>query len=363
MKQDQPNGKREGPKPRKPWWHFAFLGLSAVGSLAALTGLIVALVGMFGSSAAPPPSPSPTAHEPADVGPFDLSGMPRSLGRYFHPAAVMIDNLEASQPQAGLQRAAVVYEALVEGSATRFLAVIEQDELDRIGPVRSARPYFLAWAAEFGALYVHAGGSPEALAQLRNGELHDLNALLAGSRYFWRDTARRSPHNLYTKDDLLTFAIRDEGLEGGAAVEPLWAFDDTPPSGELANEVTVEFASSVSRHASYAYDSKMKTYTRSTAGQPHNDELTGKPITVRNVVIEVIPAIQAVGEKGRLTLEVTGSGPAVIVRDGVAIRGEWRKPELGSKTVFVDAAGEPIPLGPGNTWIEVLPAGYSFTYR
>ncbi|HSD12679.1 MAG TPA: DUF3048 domain-containing protein, partial [Patescibacteria group bacterium] len=112
--------------------------------------------------------------------------------------AATIDNLSVARPQAGLTKASLVFEAPVEGGITRFLAVFPDDvTADRIGPVRSARPYFLDWASEFDAVYAHVGGSPEALEKIVAYDMRDLNEFFAG-KYFWRDENRDAPHNAYT---------------------------------------------------------------------------------------------------------------------------------------------------------------------
>ena len=114
------------------------------------------------------------------------------------PVAVVIDNDVLARPQAGLARASLVYEAPVEGGMTRYLAIFPADiDLEVIGPVRSARPYFVVWAEELRALFVHCGGSPEALARLKADTVYDLNEFY-NNAYFWREESdnRSAPHNV-----------------------------------------------------------------------------------------------------------------------------------------------------------------------
>jgi hypothetical protein len=129
--------------------------------------------------------------------------------------SVMIDNFYETRPQAGLSAAAVVYEALVEGGATRFLAVFSQANVpEKIGPIRSARLYFLDWANQYGGIFLHAGGSPQALASLdtQNYQFGDVDEISYQGIYFYRDSQGVSPHNLFTNPDLISQAVAEYAM-------------------------------------------------------------------------------------------------------------------------------------------------------
>ncbi|OGY81672.1 MAG: hypothetical protein A3F54_01255 [Candidatus Kerfeldbacteria bacterium RIFCSPHIGHO2_12_FULL_48_17] len=282
-----------------------------------------------------------------------------------YPVAVMIENLSPVRPQAGLGQAQVVYESLVEGGITRFMAIYDLSEkIDEIGPVRSARPYYLEWVSEYDALYAHAGGSPEALQAISGFNIHDLNQIGGAQGYYWRSDSVPAPHNLFTSTELLTRAINDNKL---ADVEPTytpWTFTDDPEDNKkstdkevqatAASNISIDF-SSPSYKVEYAYDATTKEYLRSNGGVPHTDKNTEQQIRAKTVVVVSIPPVTDVGEKGRITLSIHGGGPVRIARFGEVITGTWKKADRTARTEFFDARGEKIDLGRGNIWVEIVP--------
>ncbi len=303
---------------------------------------------------------------PPKVVPRALDGVmvKRELAN-IQPVGVMIENLSSVRPQASLSKASVVYEALVEGLTTRFLLIYDQKELpEKIGPVRSARPYYLEWLSEYDALYVHAGGSPEALQAISGFSLKDLNALYQGP-YFWRDTTKAAPHNLYTSEELLTRALSNFGFLDDSPDFETWKFKDDFPKNERTSEekfVKVKF-SGYSTEAEYRYDREQNNYLRFNSGVPHNDSNTNEQIRAKNVIIVVIPPIVSFGEKGRLTLDVHGEGKAILALDGTVIEGIWKKAGREDRTKFYDSNGKEIKLNRGATWIHILPETMGFEYN
>ncbi|MFH1598339.1 MAG: DUF3048 domain-containing protein [Patescibacteria group bacterium] len=277
-----------------------------------------------------------------------------------YPFAVMIENLPSVRPQSGLQGASIVYEALVEGLATRFMAVFDTDGLDEIGPVRSARPYYTQWVSEYDALYAHCGGSPEALTNVRNWELNSINQIGGDWPYYWRDSSKYAPHNLYTSSELITKAMRDKELADREPSYETWIFkDDAALDNRPTEEKSIKIAfSGLSWEVEYKYDQEQNNYVRYNSGLEHKDTQTNEAIRVKNVVVQVIPEIVAFGELGRLTLEIEGEGEAKICRDGSCLVGTWRKSGRTNRTVFYDADGREIEFNVGNTWISVAPMGY-----
>ncbi len=292
-----------------------------------------------------------------------LDGIPVEKGHTANPqpVAIMIENLPVTRPQSGLSGASIVYEALVEGGATRFLAVYAGAgplSLSKIGPVRSARSYYLEWASEFGPLYGHAGGSPEALRAILDFHMKDFNGIGREARYFWRDRGLSAPHNLFTSNEFITRALHDMDLTNGRPNFRSWFFKDEvplaqrPASGQF---VRIDF-SGLAFQAEWRYDQATNAYLRLNAGQIHIDTLTGEQLRAKNVIVQVIPPVLAVGEKGRLTLDVHGSGRAFIFRDGQQFTGIWKKADRLERTLFSDESGNEIQLNRGNTWVEVVPS-------
>lgn len=277
------------------------------------------------------------------------------------PVAVMIENLVSSRPPSGLVDANVVYEALAEGGITRFMAIYASGyEIDKIGPVRSARPYYLDWAKEYGALYAHIGGSQQALSDIRTYEIFDLNQFF-NAQYFWRDNERERPHNLYTSSQNLSLALRD--LDAPAAGEyEGWTFKaDAEPSSLPTGEKSIEIDfSSFNYKVNYTFDRTKNHYLRNMAGEPHLDT-DGRQIVAKNVVVQYVQTSLADGE-GRLAMKAVGEGEAVIFRDGEAIEGTWKKESKESRTQYLDSAGEPIELNAGTIWIEIVPSDRNIIY-
>ena len=152
----------------------------------------------------------------------------------------MIENMVTSRPQSGLDRANLVYEALAEGGITRFLAVFASgEEIEKIGPVRSARTYYLDWAKELSAAYIHVGGSPEALRLIPQYDILDLNQFY-NSPNFWRAKERAAPHNLYTSSELLARAVVSKKWGPTGSFES-WELKNKEKPSEKTKKVTVYF--------------------------------------------------------------------------------------------------------------------------
>jgi hypothetical protein len=281
------------------------------------------------------------------------------------PVGVMIENLPSVRPQSGLSKAQVVYEALVEGFSTRFLVIFDPKELpDKIGPVRSARPYYLEWISEYNGLYAHAGGSPEALGAIQGLGIRDLDALRKGG-YFWRDNTQSAPHNLYTSKELISYAIRDLGFEGEQADFELGIYSGDPEMTDRptdAKKVIVRF-SGYNYEVEYQYDRETDEYLRFNAGVEHRDQNTDQQIRAKNVIVVEIPPVVSIGEKGRLTFDIQGEGRALVARHGEVIEGAWKKPDRTTQTKYYDSNGEEIDLGRGNTWIHIIPSTQEYTYE
>ncbi|MBU2235463.1 DUF3048 domain-containing protein [Patescibacteria group bacterium] len=281
------------------------------------------------------------------------------------PVGIMIENLPSVRPQSGLSKAQIVYEALVEGFSTRFLVIFDPNELpDRIGPVRSARPYYLEWISEYDGLYVHAGGSPEALAAVDGLGLKDLNALHKG-QYFWRDSSLSAPHNLFTSKELLGYAVRDLGFEDSVAEFDLGIYSSDPDLAdrpEDAKKVIIRFSGN-NYEVEYQYDRDSDEYLRFNGGVEHKDSNNDQQIRAKNVIVVEIPPVVSIGEKGRLTFDISGEGRALVARHGEIIEGTWEKPDRTSKTRYYDLNGEEIDLGRGSTWVHIIPETQEYTYE
>jgi hypothetical protein len=313
----------------------------------------------------PTPSPSPTPVLVPD--PLDGVLVPESqAGR--HPIAVMVDDLAPARPQSGFSSASVVWQAPAEGGIPRYMMVFSHGTPTSVGPVRSARQYFVAWAAEWNALYVHAGGSPQALATLRQqggGQLvYNADQFRYGP-YFKRVTTRFSPHNLYTDGTHLRQLAKVAGATAPVTA-PIWQFGPDAPleARPVGGRLEVAYPANDVR---YAYDRTTNTYLRTVTGEgAQRDAATGARVAPKNVVIMRMsfgPLNDGEPQKHRLEAQVVGSGRAWIATNGRTILGTWRKKDLSSPTLFFDRAGNEVTLTVGQTFVQVVPLGWGVVVK
>lgn len=352
------------PLSHHHWSRWTYLTLGAI-VIVTLVMLLVTFVHFARKSSTTPlpETKTPVSAAPTEFAP-DLTGGNRFSHGHFYPVAIMIDNAAPARPQSSLQAASIVYEALVEGGITRFMAVFDQGDVKEIGPVRSARQYYLEWLAEYEAAYAHAGGSPEALANIRRDRVHDINGIGSASTAFFRDTARPAPHNLYTSGLAMFLSTRANKLKYSDLTFTPWTFGTTLPAGAAAKNVTFYFTGRTkSTEVSYTFDVARQQWLRSQAGKAHQDRLTNATIGVTNLVIQRISSKITAGEKGRLTMTVTGTGKAQLFQKGQVLNLTWSKASSEGRTMFTLPDGSPATFLPGNTWVEVLPDDRTLTVQ
>jgi len=269
-----------------------------------------------------------------------------------HIRAVMIENHVEARPVSGLSDASIVYEAPVEGNITRFMALFLDDaSVDQIGPVRSARPYYLDWLSEYdGALYAHVGGSPEALEALKNYKIFDLNEFYRGW-FFWRSQTRYAPHNTYTSSNLLDKAWEQYGDNIETLIDP-WLFENnfTTSTQEClencVNSLEITY-SSPNYKPTWKYVKEENLYKRTEKG--NSVTFSADTLIVQRVQSKVIDGV------GRLNIETVGGGDVLIFQNGKVIEGMWKKPQRTERTRFFDTENKEIALHPGTIWITIVP--------
>jgi len=274
--------------------------------------------------------------------------------------AVMIDNHPDARPQFGLDKASVVYEAEVEGSYTRFMAIFaEKSNIEKIGPVRSARPYFIDWAEELKATYVHCGGSAQALTKIIDEKVDDLNEFYNG-QYFWRSTDKTAPHNILTSSKNL-----DEYLEKRGDINnsiDLWQFKNDKKTEEITiknPEITINF-SDYNFKVKWVYNKDTNDYSR-YYGESKFLTADKNPVTAKNIIIQTVPA-KVIDKELRLSMETTGTGKAIICQDGECQDGLWKKDDKNSRTKFYYSADNEVKFNAGPSWIEVVRPEISINY-
>lgn len=273
-----------------------------------------------------------------------------------YPIAVMVENHVDARPQSGLSKADIVYEALVEGGISRFMAIYVDGKAEAIGPVRSARHYFVYIADEFNAAYVNIGWSPQAYNALQATGLANLDEI-RGDPGFWRSRARYAPHNAYTSTELLRPNLKQQKPGSLASFQ----FRDVvqPPQGQEAREITIVYAPDY--FVKYFYDEASKLYLRSMDGVPHKDADTGDRVSPRNVVVQFVRS-WVIDEVGRLDMAQVGEGKTLYFRDGVVTEGTWRKASYNDITHWYDSQGKPMEFPTGKTWVQVVPPGNKVAY-
>jgi len=277
------------------------------------------------------------------------------------PLAVMINNSTSARPQSGLDKADVVYEFLAEGGITRLLAIYLQNDVEEVGPVRSARPYFVVKALEFDALYAHCGGSTDALEDIQRYGVADLDEFKIGTKAFWRTSDRVAPHNLYTSTDKLWSYANTKELDTPVNLQgfKFLAKDEENALGQTAEKIFIKY-SSKNYNVTYEYNIDNNTYLRFNGPAAHVDKVSGKQLEASNILIQYAPTLAH--DNSRLEIDLMGEGKALLFNNGKVHKGSWKKNSLREQTVFLDETGNEVKLVPGQTWIQVVPTTSEVTY-
>jgi len=315
----------------------------------------------------------------------------RQIWEQRRPLTVMVENHEESRPQSGLSKADVVYEAVAEGGITRFLAVFycgAAAEEVTIGPVRSARTYFMDFASEYGdyPLYTHVGGAnipgpANALGRIGDygwlAKGNDLNQFSLGFPVFWRDYERighpvATEHTMYSTTEKLWEVAQKRGLtnvddEGNKwdATFSQWQFKEEAKLDERGEVARVEF-SFWENNPEYAvrweYQKDNNNYLRFNNGQSLKDLNNDSQLQAKTVIIQLMKEKGPIDEVKHILYTTLGSGQALIFQDGQVIEGTWIKAKRQSRTKFTDSSGKEISLNRGPIWIEIVPVGGEVKY-
>ncbi len=314
------------------------------------------------------PTPTPTPEPTPVLVPAPLTGLLVSeAAAQRHPIAVMVDDHRDARPQSGFNAAAQVWQAPAEGGIPRYMLVFQDARPASVGPIRSARQYFIEWAAEWTAMYAHVGGSPEAMATLRSSGAGQLVYNADGFRFegtdMWRVTERAAPHNVYTDADHLGSMAAKVGAVDGP-IEPIWAFGDAAPAFDRPTGTTITIHYPYET-ITYRYQAATNTYARfiDGAATPQVDAADGLPVSPTNVVILRMrfgKLNDGHPEKKRLEAEDVGSGEAIISTNGRVISGTWEKAAADAPTLLFGPDGLPITLTAGQTWVQVIALSYAY---
>lgn len=314
----------------------------------------------------------------------------KSLWEKRRPLGIMVENHTEARPQSGLSLADIVYEVVAEGGITRFLAIYYCQDADYVGPVRSARIYFMKLLQEYGEfpLYAHVGGAntpgpADALGEIRDLgwiNYNDLNQFSVPFPNYWRDYERlpnrATEHTVYTSTKKLwQYAatkrgltnVDEDGNEWNKNFIP-WQFKDDEKNNNrgLLTNITFTFWDNNASDYSvkWQYDKVINSFKRFNGGAPHLDKNTGRQIEAKNIVIvfaDELPANDGY-EGGHLLYDIVGKGKGVVFQDGKAIDVNWEKDKETERMTFRDKNGEEISFVRGQIWIEILPTGNKVNY-
>jgi hypothetical protein len=317
------------------------------------------------------------------------------------PLGIMIENHKEARPQSGLSSADVVYEAVAEGGITRFLTIFYCQDATMVGPVRSARIYFIRLLQEYGSnpLYAHVGGAncdsttgsgcangapADALGTISKlgwSLYNDLNQFGVPFPFYWRDYERlpnvATEHTVYTSTSKLwDYAKTKRKLtnidEDGLAWDKnftKWQFQDDASQDKrgTTNKISFGFwANSLASdfNVTWNYDKVNNSYKRVNGGAPHLDKNTGKQLETKNVVVVLADESPANDgyDGGHILYDIIGSGNGYIFQNGQAIKATWKKADMESRMIFYDENGNEIKFVRGQIFVEILPTGNKVTY-
>ena len=220
--------------------------------------------------------------------------------------------------------------------------------------MRSARAYFLDWLQEYGrGLYMHSGGSPEALSAIKAKKIFDANEFFWG-QYYWRSQDRQAPHNLYTSSDNWVKIVSRYGNTSSLfSADKAWKY--TRLIGQtIGKKSELKIPFSESHKVAWTYDAKNLNYIRSINGVVEKDK-DGAEVRARNILVQITSVKEINGDdKGRVEITTVGSGDAIILKKGSVVYGTWKKADAKSRTRFYDKNKKEVILAPGNTWVEIV---------
>lgn len=281
------------------------------------------------------------------------------------PIAVMINNHNKARPNhAGLQDAYIIYEIIVEGGITRYMAIFKDANTERIGSVRSSRHYFLDYALENDAIYTHFGWSPQAKSDITTLKINNVNGLYDAG--FWRDKTLNVPteHTAFTsikninetakKRGYRTTSNQDTLLNYTFRVQNLNTLEIEGTEAMIANKVSIRYSNYVT--TSYVYDSEAKVYKRFVNNVEHTDGITKEQYTFKNIITYQV-ANSSIDSYGRQNIDNIGSGTGYYITNGYAIPITWEKESRSSQTVYKYTDGRELLVNDGNTFIQIQPKG------
>ena len=285
---------------------------------------------------------------------YPLTGVGSKTSTDARAVAVMINNHPLARPQSGLNKADLVYEVLAEGDITRFLAVFQSEQPTNIGPVRSARDYYIYLAKGLNALYIAHGYSPEAKKLLNGNYIDNLNGMVYDGTLFKRSKTRKAPHNSYiTYENILKGAKQKKySMEKGPAPFKFFTEEESKNiTGTDAKSVKITYSKGGISNSRFEFDATTGKYKRFSADEQTVDLDTKEPVLVDNIFI-IEAKHQFIDSYGRREIDFESGGKAYLLQKGKVNQVEWKN---RNGEIVPVKNGEEIPLVQGKTWVNVVP--------
>ena len=274
------------------------------------------------------------------------------------PIAVMIDNHNQAWPQVGLQKAYMVYEAIAEGGETRLMALFKGADVEQIGPVRSARHYFLDYAMENDAIYVHFGWSPQAQRDIKKYAINNINGIEEDGTTFWRTKKKSAPHNALTSTEKILKSAKNKNYRVTSTKDSVLNYvTDEVNLEDGQSAVLITIPHSNLQTVKYQYDEKNKVYKRFARNKAQTDWTTGDNLTTKNIIVTMCDNydLNDGEKKGRQTLKNIGTFDGYYLTNGKAIKIKCIKNARDEQTIYQDLQGNEIKVNDGNTWVNICP--------
>ena len=273
------------------------------------------------------------------------------------PIAVMIDNHSGAWPQAGLNDAYMVYEIIVEGGETRLMALFKGKDVQKIGPVRSCRHYFLDYALENDAIYTHYGWSPQGKKDISSLGVNNINGITESTSAFWRVSDKSAPHNVATKISAIKSIAENKGYRTTSTSTSVLNYVSEEVNLEGKDAEYVKIPHSNLQTVEYKYDATTKTYKRYARSKAQTDWTSGAAVSTKNIIIEYIDNydLNDNSGKGRQGLDNIGTFDGYYITNGKAQKIKCIKKSRKEKTKYEDENGNEIKVNDGNTFVNICP--------
>lgn len=317
------------------------------------------------------PSSEPVEPVYSSVSPTTGKGYEKE--QEFYPIMVTIENASGARPQTGINNADIIYEFPVEATITRFLCIYNDTLPKVVGPVRSARYYFLYCQQEWDCVYLHFGGAGENDSiSVYNPKFNWIRVRIDGIKgkydeFYWRSTERKAPHNVYTD---LTY-VKEKYASFKSNRSYFWPHADSPSTSEVsATKIHIPFESNKSHNVEFFYDPKTNLYTRYENGELFTSyETTDKgtvvseAVTTSNIVVQYVPMDTLHTTKYyRRVIDLIGKGKAEYFINGKYIKGSWERKSKNDTTKYYDEQGNEIVFCVGKTWIAIQPTSHQVSF-